>query len=449
MLVIRLFLLTVLLLTGTTPLAQSSEENEKIVVVNSKSWPPFSFVGDNGESKGILYDLWMEVARQQEIDIQFVNTDWADTLDKIRSGDADLHAGLFRSSERDEYMDFSVPIDIPIATRLFVASDLDVEKLYEMGEHQVGVTKGGFAEGFIEANYPEVLIKSYPNSKEIIEAAIQREIKVFAMDYPTGMYFLHKHGYPTEFRAVETLYMERLRAGVPEGNRELLKLANKALTEMPEEEFNRILSKWIQSDKALPRWILPGFLFSVAFLLFSFTVFYILMLRKQVDAKTQELRTLSEIDALTKISNRQKFETCFECELTRYKRYKQVFSLILIDIDDFKLVNDIHGHSVGDEVLISLVDLLKTNIRESDMIARWGGEEFVILCPNTDKNSATQQAIKLQELILSHEFPVVDRCTVSFGIAEVTESDDTQDVFIRADKALYTSKEEGKNTVTS
>lgn len=430
-------------------MGHASEPENKLIVVNSASWPPFSFIGEDGQPRGILVDLWYEIGEQQNIDIHYKNTSWANTLEQMKSGEANVHAGLFRSVERDEYLDFSIPIGIPIATRLFVSSDLKIDGFYGLGKHKVGVTKSGFAEGFINSNYPDVVHAPYSNSQEIIEAAISGEIKAFAMDYAAAMYYLHKLGYPTEFQAVETLYMERLRAGVAEGDKVRLKLINQALSDMPQEEFDRILNKWIQSDRELPEWILPGFILVVSTLLILFTVFYILMLKRQVDAKTYELRALSETDALTGIFNRQKFEVCFEHELSRFRRYKQEFSLILIDIDDFKLVNDRHGHAVGDDVLVDMVNLLKSNIRDSDIIARWGGEEFAILCPNTKKEAATIQAVKLQKLILDHEFPVIKRCTVSFGIAEAVEGDDEHELFVRADNALYVSKEEGKNTVTS
>ncbi|WP_375750275.1 diguanylate cyclase [Vibrio sp. HN007] len=427
----------------------ASKKRDKVVVVNSASWPPFSFIGEDGEPKGILYDLWTEIGKRQGINVQYVNTAWANSLEQMRSGEAHIHAGLFKSTDRDEYLDFSIPIGIPIATRLFVSSDLEVDNASEIGEYTVGVTRGGFSDGFIKANYPEVKRKAYSTSKDIIDAAISGEIKIFVMDYTAAMYFLHKRGYPTEFQAVETLYMEKLRAAVSEGDENLLSTVNEALNEIPQEEFDRILNKWIQSDRELPDWIVPGFIFVISLLLIMFTVFYILMLKRQVDAKTEKLKALSETDALTGICNRQKFESCFQCEITRFRRYEQVFSLILIDIDDFKLVNDNYGHSVGDDVLVALVNLLKGNIRDSDILARWGGEEFVILCPNTDKDAATSQAKKLKDLISTHEFPVVKKCTVSFGIAEAIEGDDEHEIFVRADNALYASKEGGKNTVTS
>ena len=445
---IRVLTLVILSVIGLTSAGYASEESKKITVVNSSSWPPFSFIGEDGQPKGILYDLWTELGRQQAVEVEYINTDWSNTLEMMRNGDADVHAGLFQSNDRDEYLDFSVPIHIPIATRLFVSTDLNIDGLYDIGDIKVGVIRGGFSEGFISKNYPEVKTTLYTGTTALLNAAISGELKAFASDYAAAMYYLHKNGEPTAFSAVETLYMERLRAAVAEGDAGQLKLINKALSELPDEDFDRIVNKWIQSDSQLPEWVLPSFLSSIAILTFIFILFYILMLKRQVHSTTRKLRSLSETDSLTGIDNRKKFEHCFECELNRYKRYKQSFSLILIDVDNFKDVNDTYGHVIGDETLIVLVDILKKNIRQSDMLARWGGDEFTILCTNTDRSAAIIQAKKLQRLVTEHQFPAIGTCTISIGIAEVKEQDKTDDIFVRADQALYTSKEEGKNTIT-
>lgn len=445
---IRVFLLITISFTGLANLAYASEESNKIKVVNSSSWPPFSFIGEDGQPKGILYDLWTELGMQQGVDVEFINTNWNNTLDMMRNGDADVHAGLFRSKDRDTYLDFSVPIRIPIATRLFVSTNLNIDGLYEVGNIEVGVIRGGFSEGFINKNYSAVTTKPYPGTTALLNAAMAGEVKAFASDYAAAMYYLHKNGQPTAFSAVETLYMERLRAAVPKGDASQLALINKALSELPDEDFDRIVNKWIQSDSQLPHWVVPSFLLSIALLTLIFILFYIVMLKRQVRSQTLELRALSETDSLTGLYNRKKFEHCFECELRRYKLYKEAFSLILIDVDNFKQVNDTYGHAIGDETLLILVDILKNNIRQSDMLARWGGDEFTILCANTDRQSAIVQAKKLQRLIVEHTFPAIEKCTISIGIAEVKEQDQTNDIFIRADKALYKSKEEGKNTIT-
>lgn len=448
MYLIRLTVLLILSSVSVSNLGYASEKITTIKVVNSGSWSPFSFIGEDGKPKGILYDLWTEIGVQQGIKVEFINTKWSHSLEMMRSGEADVHAGLFQSSERDQYLDFSIPIRIPIATRLFVSSDLNIDGLYDIGDTQVGVIRGGFSEGFIKRNYSSVTTKSYAGTTELLEAAISGEVQAFASDYAAAMYYLHKGGAPTAFSAVETLYMERLRAAVAKGNKAELALINKALLELPEEDFDRIVNKWIQSDSQIPEWVLPSFLLSVVLIATIFVMLYILLLKRQVQSKTRELQALSEIDSLTKVFNRKKFEHCFECEMKRYRHHKITFSLILMDVDNFKGINDTYGHMVGDEILVKLVDLLKQSLRQSDLLARWGGDEFTILCIDTDGDAAVALAKTLQGKISAHSFEFVERCTMSMGVTQVQEQDQVDSIFARADKALYKSKEEGKNTVT-
>lgn len=160
------------------------------------------------------------------------------------------------------------------------------------------------------------------------------------------------------------------------------------------------------------------------------------------------IEKVSETDALTQIYNRLKLDKQLEKEFNRYIRYKQVFSLILIDIDYFKQVNDSFGHLVGDNVLIDLSNILKNNIRSTDIIGRWGGEEFLIICPNTDINGSYRLAEELRRTVENFEFNIVKHKTISLGITEIKDSDNILTLLKRVDKNLYKSKENGRNKVS-
>jgi diguanylate cyclase (GGDEF)-like protein/PAS domain S-box-containing protein len=152
-------------------------------------------------------------------------------------------------------------------------------------------------------------------------------------------------------------------------------------------------------------------------------------------------------DYLTQLYNRHYFDELFEIEVERAKRYEHPLSLILFDIDDFKKVNDTFGHETGDAVLIELTKLITAAIRDSDICARWGGEEFIILMPHTSKEQAIIKANHLRNLISNHVFAKVDVITCSFGICEITDFDHAFRAFSQADEALYEAKSQGKNRV--
>ena len=152
-------------------------------------------------------------------------------------------------------------------------------------------------------------------------------------------------------------------------------------------------------------------------------------------------------DYLTGVNNRAKFESELSEEIYRSKRYDHPLSIILADIDHFKAVNDTYGHDTGDVVLKEFTNILRDNIRQSDILARWGGEEFIILCPNTDISGAISLAEILRVKVEEHIFSTVDKNTASFGVIQWSEDMDQKTLFLHVDKALYKAKEQGRNRV--
>ncbi len=162
---------------------------------------------------------------------------------------------------------------------------------------------------------------------------------------------------------------------------------------------------------------------------------------------TEDIKSLSEIDHLTEMYNRRKITELFETEYARYKRYKYPLSIILIDIDYFKKVNDEFGHNQGDVILKEFAEILQTDARESDHVGRWGGEEFLIICPQTDIHGAATLAEKLRKSINEYPFTMVGHKTASFGITTCTDDCTFESMINRADKALYSAKSAGRNNV--
>ena len=163
----------------------------------------------------------------------------------------------------------------------------------------------------------------------------------------------------------------------------------------------------------------------------------------------KELETLSMMDRLTNIANRRKLDELLYQEVEKAKRYNRPLSLLMIDIDYFKHVNDTYGHQVGDYTLQSIGGLLKENIRLSDSVGRYGGEEFMVICPETELASAIALAEKLRFTIDHYPFDTISHATISIGIAQIRPEENVSDWVERSDKALYRAKLEGRNKVVS
>lgn len=174
-------------------------------------------------------------------------------------------------------------------------------------------------------------------------------------------------------------------------------------------------------------------------------------LTADLNSMNESLRILATMDSLTGVFNRRTILESLEKELHRSHRYGKVFSMIIMDIDFFKIVNDTYGHQTGDKVLRSVCDNIRANIRVNDVIGRYGGEEFLIIMPETDTDHAAIAAEKLRSAVESmsvSQESLQIKVTASFGVSSYRQSDDTKMIIARVDKALYESKKNGRNRVT-
>jgi diguanylate cyclase (GGDEF)-like protein len=172
-------------------------------------------------------------------------------------------------------------------------------------------------------------------------------------------------------------------------------------------------------------------------------------LNQILQQKNKHLATLATKDSLTSISNRHMFAELFDKKLAASKRYKLDVSLVMMDLDYFKKVNDTYGHNIGDYVLKTFASIVTELIRDADVFARWGGEEFVLLLQHTNCEQAYTVAEKIRLAIESHTFNQAGRITCSIGITCVDAEDTLSMAIERADQALYTAKHQGRNqTIT-
>ncbi len=173
------------------------------------------------------------------------------------------------------------------------------------------------------------------------------------------------------------------------------------------------------------------------------------LIRRIEDLFTQvvALRRLVAVDALTGAWNRSHFERVIVSEMDRSRRFRQPLSLIFVDVDHFKTINDIFGHPAGDAVLRDLVRAIESAVRSSDLVFRWGGDEFLILAPQTGRRQAGALAGKIAGIVAGQDFTTVGSVGLSLGVAEYS-ADESADVWVaRADAALYRAKYGGRGRI--
>ena len=180
------------------------------------------------------------------------------------------------------------------------------------------------------------------------------------------------------------------------------------------------------------------------------TVIVLLLAHFTISKYQRRLEIMATKDKLTGIDNRHAFDPAFQQVIKTTARNKDALSIVLVDIDHFKKVNDNYGHMVGDQVIVKIATILKSNLRESDLLCRWGGEEFMLLLPKCDLSDAQSIAEKIR-LHIESETMVIDgnniAITASFGICDYLEDESQNELFERVDKALYRAKNLGRNRV--
>lgn len=165
----------------------------------------------------------------------------------------------------------------------------------------------------------------------------------------------------------------------------------------------------------------------------------------KLQLRSEKFEKRANIDSLTGAYSRAKFDNIFQSEFSRSIRYFNPLTILFIDIDNFKTINDTHGHDIGDEVLKKFAQLISSNSREFDLLARWGGEEFILMLPQTNINDGYKLAEKIRNIIASNRFDKIQTLTCSIGLTMLDKGDSPESLIKRADNALYKAKSTGRN----
>ncbi|TMX31483.1 sensor domain-containing diguanylate cyclase [Vibrio sp. Hep-1b-8] len=445
------FFISVLVLVSFTSWGQA-ESPQKLVVANSKAWKPFSFINQEGQPDGILIEYWQEFGHKNNIDVEFLLLDWQSSLEAVKDGRADVHAGLLWSEGRDSYLDFTAGI-MSIDTQLFISqehigSSLD-EFMLSKHDNKVGVVAGGYEEEFTKLHFPNLNLVSFANNKQMIESAFAGDLDAFVADLQVANFYIHTSQKAPKFIGVRHLYSGELRAAVAEGNTALQQRISQGINSFGVEDKQKIFNRWMYISTVYPDYLVP--LAALAIGIFTFG--YIVALNITVKVKTKaleqanrELKTLSETDQLTGLSNRRHFVS----ELKQRLACEGPVTLMIFDIDDFKKVNDRYGHSTGDEVIRKVALAANAIVPEQGLIGRIGGEEFAVVICELEFGKVVDIAENICASV--RELSVLDegelQTSVSLGCAhystnngEITLSD--------ADHLMYQSKIEGKDRVTA
>lgn len=434
-------------------------DNKVIKYCIDPNWLPFEGLNEKGEHTGMSSDYYKLFKKILSAKFELVKTkSWSQSFEYIKQKKCDILTLSMETPERKKYLNFT---DSYLEIPLVIANKTDDAFINEMSDlkgKKIGITK--------DYGYVETLKKKYQflDIEEInnIDVGLNKikEGKLFAyIDALAAIGHEFQTKYFGELKIAGQL-SEKLdfRIAVRNDDEILLKIMQKAIKSIPDEKFRDILNKWtsIKYEKAIDYslvWkVIVGAIFIFLLILYwnrkiAKANDLLKLAKKDIEEKNRQLEKFATIDNLTNLYNRRKLEELIQLEINRCERFKCNFSLTMLDIDHFKEVNDTYGHQTGDNVLIEIANILKYSIRKTDFVGRFGGEEFIIVCLESNKDEIINLIENIRIDIQNNDFEKVGRKTVSFGITIFKNGDTIESIVKRADSALYEAKETGRNKV--
>ncbi|MBK5968379.1 putative diguanylate cyclase YdaM [Thiorhodovibrio litoralis] len=415
-------------------------------------WMPYEQLDDDGHYWGIIADIHDALAKRLNIRLEILPTaTWAQSLQAAREHRCDLLSAAVETPKRLSFLSFTPAfLDVPlvVATRQeqpFIDSILDVsDKTFAMIRHHA-------LEEIFRRRYPGIQLIEVENPRTGLAAVREGRVFGFIDTSVTIGYAMRKYQLIDVKIAGKLEERYALTVGVRGDDPLLLSIYRKAVESLSTQEVDQAVSRWtsMETVKELDRPLLFkifGALGVIGLLLF-YRDRVMSGYNRRLQEANRQLEVLSTTDQLTGVANRHKFVEIMTQEIVRAERYKSALSLIIADVDHFKTINDSLGHDAGDRVLIAFAQLFVHKSRSCDLVVRWGGEEFLMLCPQTDLESATQLAELLRQRVAESDFGIGRPITSSFGVAQYRASEGINALVTRADSALYRAKAEGRDRV--
>ncbi|MCP3941746.1 MAG: transporter substrate-binding domain-containing protein [Desulfobacteraceae bacterium] len=241
----KTILVLLAILIGYTTVAFATPGEKSLTVACYKDYRPYSYINQKGEIVGVLIDFWTLWGKKNHVKLTFIPGHLTQSLERIKKGEADMMIGLFHSKDREIFMAFSDPM-MEIHTNLYVRQNMGIDSIAGLNERKipVGVIKDDYVISYLNNNHPNVKIKTFAGSEEVVKNALTGKLTAYALDFPNAIFLLAEHDALTKFKILQKLYTEKLRAGVAKGNAPLLAIINKGIKKISTAEIEELYSKW-------------------------------------------------------------------------------------------------------------------------------------------------------------------------------------------------------------
>ncbi|WP_420787425.1 diguanylate cyclase [Shewanella chilikensis] len=452
------------ILFGSLLLATAAVNAVTIPYCVDPDWMPYEGI-DQGKHVGISSGFLELIEEQTDWQFQLVPTDsWQQTLAYLKQQRCVFTTMLNYTPRRAEFLYFS---DIYSRSPNVLVSRREqpfLQNMEQVGDRSLAIPRGYRLLDYVRQNYPKIRIILAETEQQGLEMVSSGEADLFIGSMYSINARIQQSGLFNLKIAAWAGPEEQFRMAVTENSKWMLPELNRLLAQISDDYRARLYRQWSniavlkQTDRGLTWQLLVVVTLVFGALLARYR--WISKYNRELTAKNQQLEKLrnqlletnrelefiSTHDPLTKLYNRHYFHRHFAPE-HRSDAMQGHTSLIVIDIDFFKDINDRHGHSVGDSILSDLASLFMEGAREIDLVARWGGEEFMIVCPDTDCVQARHLCERLASAMTVYPFSAGVRLSCSFGLTELKPGESIWSAFDRADQALYRAKSEGRNRI--
>ena len=408
-------------------------------------WMPFEGI-KNGSHIGIAADFFALVRKKSDVKTELYPTkSWEESINAAKERRCDIFTLASSTPKRLKYMDFT---DAYIKLPIVLATKMDkpyTYNFYALKDQKIGAV-GGYAIGeILRKKYPNMDIVDVKNIHEGLKKVESGELYGYVDNLMVLAYTIQREF--TDQIKISARVNESVALAIGTRNDQpiLHDIFSKLVYTVSEKEKQEIYNNWVsvEESKEMDYGFILKLLGILIVILMAFAYRYYVLKKHN-----NELKKLSITDSLTGLHNRLEIDRNLKYQYELSARYKTPCSVILLDIDHFKDVNDRYGHQVGDEVLKQFADIIANNVRSTDMVGRWGGEEFLVICPNTDIDKVEKVAQDLRKKISEHLFSHnVKHLTASFGINSFDGKKELISLIKEVDDALYAAKENGRNQV--
>ena len=393
----------------------------------------------------IAHELWMKIAAKNGI---VSRPEYFPTCQEARAAVQEKSADLTFYFNCLQEQPGEVLLSKPFATFPNVIATAGgvnyIPDLSALNGRRVAVRSGSVVTQELAEHYPGIIRVPVATVSEAVKLLARENVYAVIDLLPLIGNIIFREGSRDIKVSGTTSFNQHLHLMVRSDYPELLSIIDKTIDTIPPQERNAILNRYSEPPESSK----IDYELITKIIITALVVIGALFYRQSILKRhNEELLQMASTDKLTRLHNRMKLDRSLEELFENYRRYQREFALILLDIDDFKQINDRYGHLSGDRVLQTLADLLKNHLRAADLPGRWGGEEFLIICPETDAEGAMKLAEHLQTSIAETPVDGVDRLTCSFGVTAIRGNDSSETVVKRVDDALYMAKNAGKNRV--